>query len=804
MVRFKCEILNINKFSTVKKAGLMLCFTMFLCAAVWGQSERRLNGNTTHLFTGVNYAAQSAFTRSPNVGQLRITLRSDGTYYVDRYIHRVGSYTMTALSPSSCILGCPRYKQMGRWINHMRDRTNTPLFTIQIGNTVYKSSHHTVPVPNGKAPQNMQSLDPSWVNTQNAFVSSGKKQVVTQEFRGEYPPNSGNTFIVTIKISYDTTQSYLVKEATFDMRNIGGNPNIKFAYGFLPSSGENNRSQNYAFVLPRLFLIAAHNDGPTLYNQNCGTPSLNQIRGRRIIGAANTNNGMPSGSNDNWSGIQSNVNNNDMLDGGRAYFFRLGGRNFDRGFAGGDNNLLSFAGLGGDDRDGMSYNVVGLNSGNGWPTQTNPNQFQFWFGRYNEVEHGIPILQTNKPDLGIGVGYDNIRAGQISQIKTGLSFGDDSFDGELDFSWNNNFDVDLDERDSLTVVGELTLGEKDTTVWVYQTALLKFRYTSFDENNAISGIRWRIDFPWWLENNGTCGIAHFPANQTIWTGGTNVCGNTSYYERNNGTVRYQHGTTASDLDRAFTNVRIYTKRAGIFTIEAEDLDNLNRVLPTGSPATLVVKTRVGFANNQLSICPGITSNVQLKYDSNHMAIDNATISLSYSGDVAVFSQLPPATIVLPLENNSVSFPIQALPNAPYNSRLKIIVTQVDLSYIDVNVTRDTILITIPPAPSVCITASPDPVCVGFPVTVSAASCNGGAALNGVSYQWVKQPQGGSPANVLGETGQTYIHNNSAQGDVVSCNVRLTACPAGPDIPSNALPINITPKQTPSIRIRRLQ
>jgi hypothetical protein len=256
----------------------------------------------------------------------------------------------------------------------------------------------------------------------------------------------------------------------------------------------------------------------------------------------------------------------------------------------------------------------------------------------------------------------------------------------------------------------------------------------------------------------------------------------------------------SNLERAFVTVPVQGNRAGIYTIDGNDIRDARRVIPTGSPATLMVKTRAGFATNQMVICPSVTSNVPVNYDADHMAIDASTVYFSYSGDVGQFSVLPPDSMIIPAETNTVTFPVQALPTAPYDTKLKIIVTRVNLSYIDVNITRDTILLSTLPAPSVCIFRTPDTVCAGQPVTISAVSCDNNLPLSGISYQWVKT-QGGIPSDVQGETAQTYTFI-PAVGDVISCKVNPTVCPSAPAIPSNDLPVNVAPRLIPSIQIKQ--
>ncbi|MDR0296341.1 MAG: gliding motility-associated C-terminal domain-containing protein [Prevotellaceae bacterium] len=285
-------------------------------------------------------------------GQLRIQIFTGGRYNVTRYTNI--------------------------WQRQFFDQSTTPIFAIRIGTTTFSYKGHGALLPG---------------NTLTAFnsiadigtpITAGTQHEMTKKFTGTY---SGNTFSVTMKITYDTsTPDYFIKHATVDATNIPAGTPISLAYGFDTYLGNND--QGYAYILPDIFSL---NDNSTGANRYLTTA---QVQSLRLVGASNN------------------------IGGGVVIGFFPIGRNFDRAFS-----AKPFS-------NGYSYNIVLLNPGNGSSSGAD-TQYKFRFGPFDG-----PFGNYNTEDNAQGVAYDNIPAGKITEFKTGLTFTP-KFGGELDYYWND-------------------------------------------------------------------------------------------------------------------------------------------------------------------------------------------------------------------------------------------------------------------------------------------------------------------------------------------------------------------------------
>jgi len=94
-------------------------------------------------------------------------------------------------------------------------------------------------------------------------------------------------------------------------------------------------------------------------------------------------------------------------------------------------------------------------------------------------------------------------------------------------------------------------------------------------------------------------------------------------------------------------------------------------------------------------------------------------------------------------------------------------------------------------PSVNISQSPDPACLGTPATFTATPVNGGAAP---VYQWTVN------SVVVGGTGSTYTTSTLNSGDVVGVTLTSNAQCASPATASNTFNANLTIPDVPVVTI----
>ena len=540
------------------------------------------------------------------------------------------------------------------WNKQFYDASTTPLFTIKIGNTTFSYKGH------GALMAGVTVLTPfDAITDVGTPITTGTQQEVTKRFKGTYA--GLYSFTVTIKIMYNTSSpDYLIKHATIDATNIPSGTSITFAYGW--DTYVNTSDKGYAYIVPDIFNL---NNNSTQQDRYLTTA---QVQSLRMVGASNS-----TGS------------------GALIAFFPIG-RVFDRGYS-----ATPY-------QNGYSYNVASLTPGNGTSSGNN-TQYMFQFG---------PFSGGN--DNGTGVGYDNIPAGEITEIKTGLTFTS-SLDGELDYFWN---------------------GVKNYTANVGEVVNLNLNYLSYN-NSALNNVGFRVDFADLHIDTSGCISSGF-------TGGTTDCvAGTEFYQLN--------GATVQGLGSASVSVPINTIQAGQWVVDGSAITNATQTLPLGSPATLTVTTTVSLANASVSsIRKGDSIQYIVKFTGTVTAAEDVTINLAYMGDTTSFAY--PASVTIPAGSNSAAFTVTALSSGEGSDFLKIALSNTNKVFATVD------------APSLAlVTIEYDPIavliCKNDSITLVATPTN---VNYSATYQWKK-----NNVYINGATDTIYSYF-PANGDTISCEL----------------------------------
>ncbi|MDR1680899.1 MAG: gliding motility-associated C-terminal domain-containing protein [Prevotellaceae bacterium] len=368
-------------------------------------------------------------------------------------------------------------------------------------------------------------------------------------------------------------------------------------------------------------------------------------------------------------------------------------------------------------------------------TTTNP----FLFGLYAFTELTCP---GGSPwDNGIGVAYE-IPAGETTTIWTGLSFTTD-MDGELDYTWN---------------------GSKNHTANVGDSVNLELRYESYN-SQTISGIGFHVAIPG-LAIEDVC-------TQTGFTSGvfTGVIGSQFYNVS---------GAAINAYDSAVMRIPVDILQCGQWIIDANSISAMVRTLPLGSPATLTVPSKIGFATTAtpITVCRGDSAQYTVRLPGNVTSSGSFTVNLAVTGNTSAFGAVP-SSIAFPAGTNSISFPVWALPGAPAGSSLTITLTGSDKSYIGLNDTLQTTVTVHVATPNV-ITAQHIAVCEGEETAVAAISQDATATLT-----WYSDAGG---TNIVA---QADSFNITATADTVFYvrSTSLNSCP-------NAASVTVSVSQPP--------
>jgi len=561
------------------------------------------------------------------------------------------------------------------WVQQFYDKSTTTIFSIKIGDKIYSSSGGKTASGTILHTTTLHKFDV--IEDVGTAVTVGPEQEVTKRFNGNF---NDNKFSVTIKISYNTnTPEFFTKDAIIDATNIPLDTPISFAYGFDTFLAADDAG--FAFVMPDIFGLNNSQNRESRYL------TTEQVQSLRLVGARN------------------NASGNAII----AYYTM--GRNFDRAFS-----AMPY-------RAGHSYNILQLTPGDGTdvgPKLDNDNQqYKLLFGPYANV------ISSNKGDDNAqGVGYDNIPAGEITEIKTGLTFTT-SLEGELNYYWNN---------------------EKNYSAQIGEIVNLNLKYKSYS-NTILDDVGFRVDFEGLHIDESGCSSSGF-------TGETETCvPENEYYEIIDAEV--------AALGSATVNVPIKITHAGQWQIDNNVVIDIAHTFPLGAPAVLTVPTTVSLTDNKPTrIFQGETKTYTIKFPDNATAAEDVTINLTYYGDMDAFSSMP-ATLTIPAGSNSVSFQVTALPNSESNSAVLITLSSTDKAFASI----------VEPSSNM-LTIEYESVevefCLGKMITFVANPTNGGDAP---TYQWKK-----NGINIQGETNYKFAYIPQV-GDIITCEMTTNAtCP----------------------------
>ncbi|MCL2097272.1 MAG: gliding motility-associated C-terminal domain-containing protein [Bacteroidales bacterium] len=608
--------------------------------------------------------------------ELQIIIRPNGRYIVNRYINHA-------------------------YQKQFYDATTTPLFSIKIGNMTFSSGGLT-PASAGPPVSGVILTAFNSIADVGTPVTTGVNQTMTKRFTGTY---SGNTFTVTLRITYNTSSpDYLIKHATIDATSIPGGTPITLAYGWDTYLGTSDRG--YAYILPDIFGLNNNASPTTRYLTTAQAQSL------RFVGTSNNS-----------------VSGTSMIG-----FFPVG-RDFDKAWAA--NPYES----------GYSYNMPVLGPGNGTGSGTN-TQYKFEFGPYST---------SSAPDNGQGVAYDNIPAGSITVIETGLSFTP-AFDGELDYFWN---------------------GVKDHTANIGDNVTLDLDYTSYS-GVALTNVGFRVDHAGLEISSGGCTSSGF-------TGGTADCtpGN-EFYQLS--------GTSVAAMGTATVSVPVNIVRAGQWVLDGNSISNMTQTLPLGSPAMLTVATTLSLTDDEhKSVCRGLSQDFAVKFPSTVTAANSVTVEIFYAGATSEFSSMP-TSVTIPAGSNSATFTVVASPTGANNSAITITLSSTDQTFVTVdNPSSVTLTITVPTINS-ALTAS---ICSGTAFSYTATSAESGA-----SFSWSRAAVAGiTPVTNTGSDAsinETLVNTTEEPIDVTYEFTLLAGCTNTQNLVVTVNPLPVVNLSVPTV------
>ncbi|MCL2098722.1 MAG: hypothetical protein FWH23_08215, partial [Bacteroidales bacterium] len=496
----------------------------------------------------------------------------------------------------------------------------------------------------------------------------GANQEMTKLFTGLY---NGQTFTVTIQISYNTSSpEFLIKTATIDATNIPLSTAITLGYGFDTYLGTSDAG--YAYILPDIFGL---NSNVALENRYLTT---SQVQSLRLVGASNSTAG-----------------------GAVIGFFPMG-RPFDKA------NVCQHS-------SGVGNVVVDNTPGDGSATGTvRQNWFRFGTGSPYDNNHGVA--------------YDNIPAGEITEIRTGHTFIP-TIDGELDYFWN---------------------GVKNHTANIGDNVTLDLNYLSYSAI-ALNNVGFRVDHTGLQIRSGGCSSSGF-------TGGATSC--------TVGSEFFQiAGATVAAASTATVSIPVNIVRAGQWAVDGGSISEMTETLPFGESALLTVATTVALANNTPAyVGKGEAKQFVVQFPSTVTAANNVTVNLSYTGAITSFSTRP-ATVVIPAGQSSATFTVVGSPSGIDNSAMTITLSSTNLAFASI-ASPSTVQITLSSVPDDLY------ICAGKGVTFTATPTNGGSAP---TYQWMVN---GSPYPSATASTFYYVPSN---GDLIFCEMTSNASCANPTV-----------------------
>ncbi|MDR0295880.1 MAG: hypothetical protein LBH91_06860 [Prevotellaceae bacterium] len=522
-------------------------------------------------------------------------------------------------------------------------------------------------------------------------VTVGTNQEMTKKFTNTH---EGNTFTVTMQFSYNTSSpEYFIKTATIDATNIPSGTAITLGYGYDTYLGTSDRG--YAYILPDIFGL---NDNPAQIDMYLTTA---QVQSLRLVGASNNTAG-----------------------GAVIGLFPIG-RNFDKA------NVCTHA-------NGVGTQVVNNIPGNGTSTGT-IRQNWFQFGPFS----------TTGNDNNHGVAYDNIPAGEITEVKVGHSFTA-TLDGELDYFWN---------------------GLKNYTANIGDNVTLDLNYLSYSAV-LLGNVGFRVDHTGLQIRTGGCTSSGF-------TGGVHSCTVGSEFYQLVGASVFPSGT-------ATVSVPVNITRAGQWVVDGSSISNMSQTLPFGEPAILTVATTVSLLNNTaVNLCKGDSRQFVVKFPDSVIAANDVTVNLNYTGATTSYSSIP-ATVTIPAGQNGATFTVTASPTGADNAAMTVTLSSTNQVFTTI-APPSAVLMTIYPQPVISALASSSTVCAGDPTTFTATVSSG--STTAMTYTWTI---GGTSSTT---TSNTYVATLTT---ISTYSVRATnsyGCTSSSTTPQT---ITVTPNVTLTI------
>jgi hypothetical protein len=282
----------------------------------------------------------------------------------------------------------------------------------------------------------------------------------------------------------------------------------------------------------------------------------------------------------------------------------------------------------------------------------------FWFGSYNVPSTGW--------DNGVAVAFDNIPAGKITMIRSGLTFTQDLL-GTLNYSWKTN-----DWSSANDTIVQVAAGGNDLN--------LRLRYDSYSPN-PIADIKFNINLSRGLTTST-------PASQNGFSYlDTSLLPDT--FKVNSASI----GTTGS---MGYITLPVHLNSYGQFTIDANSISNTSKTLPIGDPAILTATTTVDFATQQpITIIAGNTALVKVKLPNGVVANGDLIVNLAYSAYNPLDFAALPASVTIPNGANEATVAIPSLLTATAGNFVEISLTATDSQFVSVAASKAKVTIKSP-------------------------------------------------------------------------------------------------------------
>ncbi|MDR1499570.1 MAG: hypothetical protein LBI58_01165 [Tannerellaceae bacterium] len=335
-------------------------------------------------------------------------------------------------------------------------------------------------------------------------------------------------------------------------------------------------------------------------------------------------------------------------DGSLMAFFTMGGRSFDRVYSASTENDPGYPGY----VEGGVYDYF-----------EHENQVGFGFFNYSA-----------SADNCVVVAYDNIPAGEVTTISTGLTF-------TTDLPAGLTYGIQQDDQFS-------TIPSKHKAVFmdkpsVYLHLILK------NENTAPSlNVGFKVNMPNDpLDPPALDIITSDPILENLGSASTNH--DATYYSATG--VTMGSGVTKDIL------IPLSTAKYGEWTINYQNMTGMSNLMPMGSePATLTVQTYVQYAQDgAANIAASETKNYTITLPSEVMADRDITVNLSVTGQTSSFLNLP-SSVTIPKNSDHVILTVCALPGAADGDAVTITLIGTNYAPVITNPDHDEITLTVAP------------------------------------------------------------------------------------------------------------